>query len=263
VASTVPRRTDPEGPAPFGESRTRVLAALQDAGRPVDVTEVAKLVGLHVNTARFHLDGLVDAGVAGRETEQRERPGRPRTLYAARPDAERAGVRSYQLLAEILTSFVAAQIPQPARAAQKAGREWGRYLTERPGPFERVTAATATRHLVDALDSLGFAPEAKSAGTKRQILLHHCPFRESASKHQEVVCSVHLGLMQGMLAELDAPIDTDRLDPFVEPNLCIARLSRRPQPGGTPTRLGRVAKRVASGQRLTTLSSSALTRPIG
>jgi predicted ArsR family transcriptional regulator len=213
-----------------------VLAVLQDAGRPLDVTEVAKLVGLHVNTARFHLDGLVDAGVADRAAEQREQPGRPRTLYAARSGAARAGVRSYQLLAEILTSFVAAQVPQPARAAQNAGREWGRYLTDRPGPFEQVTAATATRHLVDALDSLGFAPEAKTAGNRRQILLHHCPFRESASRHQDVVCAIHLGLMQGMLAELDAPIDTDRLDPFVEPNLCVAHLSRRPQPGSTSAR---------------------------
>ena len=51
-------RTDP-GPARFGVSRSRVLAALQDAGRPLDVTEVARLVGLHVNTARFHLDGFV------------------------------------------------------------------------------------------------------------------------------------------------------------------------------------------------------------
>jgi predicted ArsR family transcriptional regulator len=236
VTSALPRRTDPEGPAPFGESRSRVLAALQDAGRPLDVTEVAKLVGLHVNTARFHLDGLVDAGVAGREAEQREQPGRPRMLYVARSGATRAGVRSYQLLAEILTSFVAAQVPQPARAAQNAGREWGRYLTERPDPFERVTAAAATRHLVDSLESLGFAPEARTAGSKRQILLHHCPFRESASKHQDVVCAVHLGLMQGMLAELDAPIDTDRLDPFVEPNLCVARVTRRPQTREAPAR---------------------------
>jgi predicted ArsR family transcriptional regulator len=90
--------------------------------------------------------------------------------------------------------------------------------------------------LVDALDSFGFAPEAKTAGGKRQILLRHCPFRESASKHPEVVCAVHLGLMRGMLAELDAPIDADQLDPFVEPNLCIARLTRRPKAGSTPTR---------------------------
>jgi predicted ArsR family transcriptional regulator len=212
-----------------------VLAALQDAGRPMDVTEVAGLVGLHVNTARFHLDGLVEVGAADREVERRDRPGRPRMLYQARPDAAHAGARSYHLLAEILTSFVAAQVPQPSRAAQTAGREWGRYLAGRPGPFERVTAVVATRHLVDALDGLGFAPEAKTAGSKRQILLHHCPFREVASKHEEVVCAIHLGLMQGMLSELDAPIDAVRLEPFAEPNLCIARLVRRSEPDVRPT----------------------------
>ena len=227
-------RTDP-GPARFGVSRSRVLAALQDAGGPLDVTEVAKLVGLHLNTARFHLDGLVEVGAADREVERREQPGRPRLLYGARPTGARAGARSYHLLAEILTSFVAAQVPQPARAAASAGREWGRYLAGRPGPFERVTAAVATGHLVDALDGLGFAPEARTAGGKRQILLHNCPFREVASKHQDVVCAIHLGLMQGMLAELDAPIDAERLEPFVEPNLCIARLVRRSGPDGTPT----------------------------
>ena len=85
-------RTDP-GPARFGVSRSRVLAALQDAGGPLDVTEVAKLVGLHVNTARFHLDGLVEVGAADREVERREQPGRPRLLYRARPNAARAGAR--------------------------------------------------------------------------------------------------------------------------------------------------------------------------
>lgn len=236
MSESWPRRTDPGGPPAFGESRSRVLAMLQDAGRPLDVTEVAELTGLHVNTARFHLDGLVEAGAADRDAEQRDQPGRPRTLYRARPDAARAGARSYQLLAEILASFIAAEVPQPARAAQAAGREWGRYLTQRPGPFQRLTPAAATQQLVAALDSIGFAPEARTAGGKRQVLLHHCPFRESASKHQDVVCAVHLGLMQGMLAELDAPIDTERLDAFVEPNLCIARMTRRPQVGGTPAR---------------------------
>lgn len=192
----------------------------------MDVTEVADLVGLHVNTARFHLDGLVEAGVIDRAAEQRDQPGRPRMLYAARPGGTRAGARSYKLLAEILTSFVATQMPQPARAAERAGEEWGRYLTERPAPFERVDAAAATQQLVEALDDIGFAPEAKTAGGRRQILLHHCPFREAASQHPEVVCSIHLGLMRGMLAEMSAPLDTEQLEPFVEPNLCVARLSR-------------------------------------
>jgi hypothetical protein len=33
--------------------------------------------------------------------------------------------------------------------------------------------------------------------------------------------------MQGLLAELDAPVHAERLDPFVEPSLCIAHLALR------------------------------------
>lgn len=223
-----PRWTDPVPLSPFGESRSRVLAVVQDAARPLTVVEVAERVGLHANSARLHLDGLVDAGAAQRKREERKRPGRPRTLYTASPGGARVGARSYQLLAEILASFVATQTPQPARAAQRAGREWGRYLAERPGPFERMDAAAATRRLLEALADIGFAPESKTAGGRRQILLHHCPFREVAAKHQDVVCGIHLGLMQGVLAALDAPLGTERLEPFVEPDLCIARLARRP-----------------------------------
>jgi predicted ArsR family transcriptional regulator len=73
---------------------------------------------------------------------------------------------------------------------------------------------------------IGFAPETR-AGHTRQIRLHHCPFREVAVDHRDVVCAIHLGLMQGLLAELDAPVDAERLEPFVEPTLCIAHLSIR------------------------------------
>jgi predicted ArsR family transcriptional regulator len=43
------------------------------------------------------------------------------------------------------------------------------------------------------------------------------PFREAAEQHADVVCSVHLGLMRGLLSELDAPLEARRLHSFVEP----------------------------------------------
>lgn len=218
---------DPGTAPSLGESRSRVLAALQDAGEPLGVGEVAKRVRLHPNTARFHLDALVEAGVAERAVEDREQPGRPRILYTARPDSTRTGQRRYLLLAEILASYIAAETPQPAEAAQHAGLAWGRYLAERPPPFRRLDADMATEQLVRTLDDIGFAPEAVTAGGERQILLRHCPFRETAEEHREVVCSIHLGLMQGLLAEIDSPVDVTGLDPFVEPNLCVAHLAAR------------------------------------
>jgi predicted ArsR family transcriptional regulator len=72
-----------------------------------------------------------------------------------------------------------------------------------------------------------FAPEAVTAGRKRQIRLHHCPFREAAEQHRDVVRSIHLGLMRGLLSELDEPVQVSRLDPLVEPNLCMTYLAAR------------------------------------
>lgn len=224
-------RADPPGSRTIGASRDRVLAVLQAAQAPLGVTDIATRVGLHPNTVRFHLDGLVDHGLAERDTEPRNLPGRPRTLYSAAAGSPGAGRRSYRLLAEILTSYLATHTRQPGHAALAAGEAWGRFLTDRPTPFRRVDAAAATEQLVNTLDDIGFEPEAVTVGREKQILLHHCPFRETAVAHRELVCSVHLGLMRGMLDELDAPIAAERLDPFVKPELCVTRLGTRRRSG--------------------------------
>lgn len=205
VANPDLTRADPPSVPVLGASRTRVLGVLQASEKALGVDEVAGQVWLHPNTVRFHLDALVEAGLVQRSSEERAQRGRPRTLYLATADSARAGRRSYRLLAEILTSYLASQTKQPAHAALKAGEAWGRFLAERPAPFRRVDAAVATQQLVQTLDDIGFAPEAVTRGRKRQILLHHCIFREAAEEHREVVCSVHLGLMRGVLSELDAP----------------------------------------------------------
>lgn len=220
----------------LGASRSRVLEALQDTGTQLNVNALAAKVNLHPNTVRFHLDALVASGLVDSEAEARDLPGRPRTLYSADANSASAGTRSYRLLAEILASSMAAQTSKPSNAAVKAGQEWGRYLGEGPSPFKRVDADEATQRLVSALDDIGFSPEAVSKGHRRQVLLHRCPFREVAQDYQEVVCSIHLGLMNGILAELDAPLEVDRLDPFVEPTLCVASLSRKAAQAGKSKR---------------------------
>ena len=226
MASRDLTRADLAGAPAIGKSRSRVLGVLQAARTPLGVDEIAERVRLHPNTTRFHLDGLVEAGLVARATEDREVPGRPRALYTATPDGASAGRRSYRLLAEILTSYLANETKNPRQAALRAGEAWGRFLTERPAPFRRVDAAGATEQLVKSLDEIGFAPEAVTMGRKRRILLHHCPFRETVEQHGDVVCSIHLGLMQGMLSELDAPLEAQRLDRFVEPTVCVAHLAR-------------------------------------
>jgi predicted ArsR family transcriptional regulator len=215
----------PDVSLPLGESRAQVLDLLRAAGGPVGVQEVAEQARLHPNTARFHLDALVDAGLATREPQQRATPGRPSMAYRVTDSDGPAGRRRYRLLAEMLTSMIAGVMPQPGEAAAEAGREWGRYLTEPPPPYQRLDAEQAVEKLTAVLEKIGFAPEAVAQDAGYQVRLHHCPFREVAERHQDVVCPLHLGLMQGVLAQLRAPVTADHLRPFAEPSVCIVDLA--------------------------------------
>jgi predicted ArsR family transcriptional regulator len=107
----------------------------------------------------------------------------------------------------------------------RAGREWGRFLADPPPPFQRLSAAEATARLTALLDRLGFAPETSGGdAVPAMVRLRHCPFLELAEGYDHLVCRVHLGLMQGALAEMGGPVAATGLEPFAEPAACIARL---------------------------------------
>lgn len=213
------------GPGPvLGESRAQVLELLRAADGPLGVRQIASRTNLHANTARFHLDGLVEAGLAERHVEERKQPGRPRMVYQASSGDAATGQRSYQLLAAMLTTLIAGELPRPRDAAVTTGQEWGHYLAQRPAPLERVDAGEGIRRLSAVLADVGFAPGPVDDLDRPVIPLRHCPFREVALQHGDVVCALHLGLIRGVLAEVRAPVVAQRLEPFVEPSLCLAHL---------------------------------------
>ncbi|WP_055589108.1 helix-turn-helix transcriptional regulator [Streptacidiphilus griseoplanus] len=213
--------------------RSAVLDALRAASSPLGVAEVAERLAVHPNTARFHLDALVAEGAADRLPGGRpgqpaqSGPGRPRARYAARPGMDRGGARGYRLLAEILVSRLSAAGPGAADEAAAAGRLWGRHLVASPQPYHRTTEAEAAEALLSLLTELGFAPEPATAGAgvPDRVRLRNCPFLELAETHGPVVCPLHHGLMQGALEELRAPLAATRLEPFAEPDACLARLA--------------------------------------
>jgi predicted ArsR family transcriptional regulator len=212
--------------SPLRRSRADVLGVLRAEDGPLGIREVATRTGLHQNTARFHLEALVDAGLAARNTENRGTPGRPRIAYRATAGGP-SPQRRYRLLAEMLTSMVAAVVPEPSRSAEEAGREWGAYLTEQPAPYQRPSAADAIGKLTAVMAELGFAPAAEAAagGTRYRLGLRHCPYREVALQHRDVICSLHLGLIRGTLARMRAPVTAESLEPFAEPGVCVAWLA--------------------------------------
>jgi len=189
------------------------------------VADLSSRVGLHPNTVRLHLDHLVQAGLATRERAGQGRPGRPPAAYVASaragPEASNDG---YQTLADILATRLGLTSPQPQEVSAAAGRDWGRAWAraETSTAHQQPDPRQAVDHILRLLDSLGFAPRAVDGG--RTVELHRCPFLEVAKRHPEVVCGVHLGLLQGALAEMDAPVRATHLEPFVTPQLCLARL---------------------------------------
>ena len=247
----------PDAGAPLGRSRARVLELLREAAAPLGVQEVAERCGLHPNTARFHLDALVAAGLAIRDRGPRPNPGvrrlgRPAIGYrAAGGDGSGvpAGERRYRLLAEMLASMIAGLLPDPAATAEQAGREWGGYLAEQPPPYQPQTADGALADLTALLDDMGFDPElAAASGTPPRILLRECPFREVAGRHQAVVCSLHLGVIRGALARMRAPLTAGRLEPFTGPGLCLVHLTHLGEDGAGERDGEGVASAAAAGR---------------
>jgi hypothetical protein len=121
-----------------------------------------------------------------------------------------------------------------AAAVTRTGRDWGRYLVEQLPPSHTPTAEDTVARLTAMLDDLGFAPEPAGSGpVPDRIRLRHCPFLELAEEYGKIVCPLHLGLMQGALDELRAPVAATRLEPFAEPGACLAHLApaaRRAEP---------------------------------
>lgn len=200
-----------------------MLGELRSAQQPLRIADIAARLGVHPNTVRFHLNGLVERGQVERVDVPPTGPGRPAQLFRGVPVMDPRGPRHYRLLAEILLDDLVGAPGGPARAVA-AGRAWGARLSaETDGadgePVDKV---------VDLMADLGFAPE-RDASDPRRIGLRHCPFLELAEARPQVVCGAHLGLLQGVLEAWQAPITADRLEPFAEPDRCLVHLA--PTPG--------------------------------
>lgn len=198
-------------------TRAALWALLRERGEPTSLSVLASEAGLHHNTVREHLDGMLDDGLVTRHSERPQGRGRPAWLYqVAEERSEYAG------LAAALASSIHRTSADPWGDAVQAGEAWGAELAGEldasPGDGE-----SARHEVVDLLGRLGFAPAAEEPATV--VRLTECPLLSTAQRYPDVVCGVHLGIVRGALDQLGGEPEGSRLEPFAEPGACFLHLS--------------------------------------
>jgi predicted ArsR family transcriptional regulator len=173
--------------------RLRLLQRLA-GGTGASVPELAEAAGVHENTVRAHVAVLEEAGLIAGEPRAAARPGRPGVQYRLTPAGERLDY-DFLGLAELLAAVIGrAGVPESQLRA--VGREWGRYLTGRPGrydPHERVP---------QVLEGLGF--NARVDGDR--VRLTGCPCPTVASDRPGLICELVTGVLEGVLESSGARV---------------------------------------------------------
>ncbi len=179
------------------ETRFSMYRELASATRGCSAQELADTLGLHANTVRLHLDRLREAGLVEVEAVHRGTVGRPSHVYSLAPGAPGLGFDppSYTLLAGLLAAL-AERVGAEGEEATEIGRKWGIEAARRTRSRSCVKALTAE------LNRLGFQPVCETSGTVTDIAFTHCPFRDLAEAYPELVCNLHRGISEGIVAEV-------------------------------------------------------------
>jgi len=205
------------------DTRYRLYRYVGLAARPVSIREMSRRLTLHPNTLRPHLRRLEEAGLVAREVRKTASVGRPQTVYSVREQQAQEG-RDYRLLAEMLCGLVDGKRGLPK--AQALARQWGTYLVAQglPKPGVNLPAGRQLALLQGAMDRAGFDPRFRRLqGSSIEVTLRDCPFRELADDYRDLVCTMHRGLVEGMVEGLKPPLEVKDFRPFVERHLCRFR----------------------------------------
>jgi predicted ArsR family transcriptional regulator len=212
---------------PVTQSVYRLLAERGEVSRD----GAAEALDLARSVAAFHLDKLVDAGLADVRFERltgRSGPGAGRTAKVYRRSDNEIGVslpeRRYDLAGGLLAEAVERSSDEGvpvATALRRAAAEMGRHIGEaaRVPAGRRSGRAKRREALVGALEQHGYEPHLRGG----EIVLTNCPFHALAEEHRDLVCGMNLELLSGVIDGAGgADVLEARLAP--QPGYCCVRM---------------------------------------
>src|SRR5262245_2280685 len=139
---------------------------------------------------------MQDVALVEADADARGGVGRPQQRYALAPEAPSLGLEPPLFpLATRLMLRLAAEAGATAEEALEIGRDQGRSDGRRATP-------PCLEAVVDRLATLGFDPAVVESELGATVAFTHCPFRDLAETHPELVCSLHRGLMEGFVKEV-------------------------------------------------------------
>lgn len=169
----------------------------------MSAVELSDRLELHPSTVRLHLEKLRDAGLVTSAPDRHGTVGRPHLVWSALDPAPSLGLEpdGLRLLTHLLADL-AARDPAAADRATEVGRNRG------SGCLGDGAPGAGCRHgleaLVGELARLGFDPaveDGDGADAAKVVSFTRCPFRELAVAYPDLVCRLHQGLVEGILAE--------------------------------------------------------------
>ncbi|MDO4760568.1 MAG: helix-turn-helix domain-containing protein [Corynebacterium sp.] len=170
-----------------------VLATYREGAR---VTDIADHLGMHINTARGHLDELVEKGAVHTMSAPSSGRGRPSLIYKARVPDNRIVANEYLSLIQVLGQHLDAT---DSETIQNLGQQWAKKMAASySSGLEGVSEGEEYEFedLVANLTRMGFDPEVcTGANGEVSVCMHSCPFIDDSGSLGEAICDLHRGMM--------------------------------------------------------------------
>jgi predicted ArsR family transcriptional regulator len=201
-------------------TRYAIYLELARSAVPLSTMEVAESLDLHPNTVRPHLERMRDVGLLEVASSSQGEVGRPQHRYSIAPDAPSLGLEPPALptLAQMLLSAAHAAGLTPEELTD-AGREQGR-----SDGCQWAPDTPAVDALVVEQARLGFDPAPVELEAGAVVAFAHCPFRALAEQHPDLVCSLHQGLVEGLVDQIGG-VSVTRFHPLLDRAPCQVELA--------------------------------------
>lgn len=184
------------------------VASFEDGAK---IQELAATLGMHINTARGHLDELLERKAIQTVPAPSKGRGRPSLVYRSRIPDNRAVASEYVTLIRILAQRLADDNAS-LELAREIGLEWGQVMHKTCNP--RKTPAILARRL----RLMGFDP----IEHEDELRLYSCPFITGNEKPTSFLCAVHDGMLQALVLNTDLDVS---LEPDEDPTYCAVKIN--------------------------------------